>query len=388
MRSSPERRAVRATFLLGLVLAASARAEETPELLAPKAFRAAVEKVLPSVVTIETFGTVAASTAPATRPARPARPPRRGAPGGISKPGEGPTTGLIVSADGLILTSTYNFVRNQPVITVVLADKTQHVARLLGRDDTRKLCLLKIDGVKDLPVPAAVPPRDVQIGQWAISVGYGYGGEEAAISAGIISATGRMQRRALQTDANLSPANYGGPLVDIDGRVLGVCVPLAPRSTDARSGTEWYDSGIGFAIPLHGLDPLLKRMAAGESIRQGYLGIRPAAEGRPEGGLAIDLVHPNSPAAAAGLQKGEIILRINEQPVNDTLALASVLNTLAPGDTVTLTIQRGTEKRTVSIKLATSPPPVPPTTTTAPATLPTSRREPHLPLPQPLPVSK
>lgn len=222
-------------------------------LLAPQAFRAATLHVLPSVTIIEAYGS-------STAVDKGTEPGKQGAPRGISRPGEGPTTGLIVASDGLILTSSYNFVRKQPVITVRFHDGAQHVARLVGRDTRRSLCLLKVDGVSDLPVPAFVDRAALRLGQWAISVGYGYGGGKASISAGVISGLNRIKGLAVQTDANLSPANYGGPLIDIEGRVIGISVPLAPNQKDQTSGTKWYDSGIGFAIPMHGVEDLINGM--------------------------------------------------------------------------------------------------------------------------------
>ena len=186
---------------------------------------------------------------------------------GTSKPGIGPTTGLIVSEDGHILTSTFNF-RHQPrIITVILRSGQKHVAKLLGRDDTRRICVLKIDTDEKLPLVQQVPVEQLRVGQWAISVGVGYGDFEPAVSAGIISARNRHHGRAVQTDANISPANYGGPLVAIDGRVIGICVALHPDGEGDAAGVEWYDSGIGFAIPLNGLDESLTKLKAGEDIR-------------------------------------------------------------------------------------------------------------------------
>ena len=219
----------------------------TGNLLASKAFHEAAEKVLPSLVTIETYGGVTTSA-------------RRGRISQLSQAGVGPTTGLIVSDDGYMLTSTYNFRDKPTIITVTLRDGTKQVAQLIGRDDARHLCLLKIEPAGKLIVPAIAPIGDLRVGRWAISVGVGYGDFEPAISAGIISALKRDQGRALQTDANISPANYGGPLLTIDGRVIGICVPLNPKAKDATASVEWYDSGIGFAIPLSQLDECIAKM--------------------------------------------------------------------------------------------------------------------------------
>ncbi len=222
-------------------------------------FRAAANSVMPSIVRIETFGGVT------TREARQIAT--------LATPGQGPTTGLIIDADGLILTSSFNFLRKPPIVTVTLPDGSRHVAKMLGTDHTRKLTLLKIEGVKNLPVPTFAPRKELQVGQWAISVGIGYGDDQPALSTGIISATSRIGGKAAQTDANISPANYGGPLLDTQGRVIGVCVPLSPGADKAAAGVEWYDSGIGFAIPIEPGAAWLKSLAEGRDVVRGHMGI-------------------------------------------------------------------------------------------------------------------
>src|SRR6187401_1306517 len=114
-------------------------------LLAPKAFRAAAAKVQPSLVRIEGFGGLAAGVAG----------------GGYQAPGEGPTTGLVLSSDGYIVTSTFNFIRKPPVITVVFPSGQRRIAKLLGRDESRRICLLKVDGVSDLHVPEFAPRSEL-----------------------------------------------------------------------------------------------------------------------------------------------------------------------------------------------------------------------------------
>jgi serine protease Do len=317
--------------------------------LGAKAFRAAVARVEPSMVVIETYGGVAKPVIP-SRPRRPRRGRRRRI-RPVAKPGEGPTTGLIVSPDGIILTSTFNFLRQPPIITVVLADGSRHVAKLLGRDNTRKLCLLKIDGVTDLPVPARARREDLKAGQWAISAGFGYGGDEPALSAGIISAVSRIAGKAVQTDANISPANYGGPLLDIEGRVIGVCVPLSPREGGPAGGVAWYDSGIGFAIPLDGLDPILEQMKAGRTIEPGKLGVRPARQPAKGGGVTVRQVQKDSGAEKAGLQAKDVIVALDGQEIPDVLTLRRLLARHVAGDKVTVTVKRGDETLELEVEL-------------------------------------
>ncbi len=329
---------VMAIAALGSVGAQNLFADGT--LLAPQAFRAAVAMVEPSLVRIEGFGGVSAAAS-----------------GGHPSPGEGPTTGVIISADGHIVTSTFNFLKKPPVITVVMHNGRRHVARLLGRDETRKICLLKVDGVADWPVPSIAPRSDLRVGQWTVAVGLGSGTGQAAISAGIISATSRISGKAVQTDANTSPANYGGPLIDLDGRVIGICVPLTPGVQSEAAGSEWYDSGIGFAVPLDGLAAILGRLKAGETLRHAFLGVQVQPFGNPPTGAEVKTVVAESPAAKAGLAVGDRISALGGVEILDAAHLQSVLHRHLAGDQLEIRLLRGDEPRTVTAELTI--PPVP-----------------------------
>lgn len=314
-------------------------------LLAPKAFRAAARKVEPSLVTIEGFGGLAAGS---------------GGTKGIHPPDEGPTTGVIISSDGYIVTSTFNFLRKPPIIAVRLPSGERKIARLLGRDETRRICLLKVDGVSALPVPEMAPRDDLAVGQWAVALGIGYGDAEPALTAGIISATSRIGGKAIQTDANLSPVNYGGPLLDLDGRVIGICVPLSPGGQQEGAGSEWYDSGIGFAVPLAGNDKVIAAMKEGKTLQRGFLGVQSQPAGNPLRGATIVSVVPDSPAAKAGLQKDDKLLAIDGIEILDVVHLSSVIARYVAGDKVEVTYQRGEEKKSISAELAVASPPAPP----------------------------
>ena len=95
----------------------------------------------------------------------------------------------------------------------------------------------------------------------------------AAVSIGIISALSRVWGKAIQTDAKISPINYGGPIIDIQGRVQGILIPASPRGEDETAGFEWYDSGIGFAIPMEDILAVLPRLKKGKDLHKGILGI-------------------------------------------------------------------------------------------------------------------
>ena len=292
-------------------------------MLTSKAFRAAAERIGPSLVTIEAYGGVASV---------------QGKIGGIKSQGEGNTTGVVISSDGYIVTSTFNFIQKPPVITVVTSDGQRHTARLMGQDKIRKICLLKVDGVSDLPLPEIVDPEEVTVGQWAISVGLGYGDTSPALSTGVISAKNRIGGKAIQTDANISPANYGGPLIDIRGRMLGVCVPMDPQSQAIGAGVQWYDSGIGFAVPIDFDSPAIERIKEeGVEVAPPFLGMRMiTVDGRE--GLWVEEVVPDSPVDKAGIRREDFIREINGEKVSDVLELRRILNQFESGEEVELTV--------------------------------------------------
>ena len=319
-------------------------------MLTAKAFRAATEKVQPSLVTIESYGGVAAV---------------QGRIGGIRKQGEGNTTGIVISPDGYIVTSTFNFIQKPPVITVVTSDGKRHTAKIMGQDNIRKICLLKIEGVSDLKVPEMVAEKEVTIGQWAVSIGVGYGDMSPAVSMGIISAKNRIGGKAVQTDANISPANYGGPLVDIKGRMIGICVPMDPQSQSVGAGVQWYDSGIGFAIPISADSPVIKRLKEeGVEVTPPFLGIKLMAVPEREG-LWIEEVVRDSPADKAGIRREDCVREIDGEKVSDMLKLRRILNRFESGQEIELTIwfeeNKKVEKRTLLLGTPPKPKDGPPT---------------------------
>ncbi len=309
--------------------------------LTPKAFRIAAQRVQPALVTIESFGGTSTVV---------------GKIGGIRQQGEGNTTGVMISPDGYVITSAFNFIEQPPVITVITSDGVRRVANLLGRDDTRRICLLKIEDVADMPVPELVSPDEIRVGHWAVSVGVGYGDSNPAISMGIISAKDRIGGRAIQTDANISPANYGGPLLDIEGRVIGICVPMSADSQNLASGVEWYDSGIGFCIPLVGLESLIQRLKDGRHIKRAFLGIQSEdIIEEDKQGTRISEVVPGTAAAEAELKKGDVILKIDEHPTPNVAELRSVLAKYYAGDDVELTYLRDDAEETMTVTLGSPP---------------------------------
>lgn len=323
-------------------------------------FRQAMQRVAPSVVTIETIG----GTQPVEQPSPGPPAPREGRgpgrrPGGPRPPqpqarpefiiADGPTTGLIWSKQGHILTSAFNFVREPSVITVVLPDGRRFVGELLARDEVRRLAMLKIEA-DDLPVPTWVDDAQaLRVGQWALALGRGFGGRDPSMSAGIISGLNRKSGLAIQTDAKLSPANFGGPLIDLEGRVIGLCVPMGMGS-GLLAGVEWYDSGIGFAIPHGQAFSSARDLAVGHNLRRGLLGLR--VDPRFRRGVRVAGMGVPSPAQRAGLADGDVIVAIDGKPVREYAELQRIMAARLAGEKVVLRIKRGEEQLDLTLVLA------------------------------------
>src|SRR5207247_2655186 len=168
-----------------------------------------------------------------------------------------------------------------------------------------------------------------------------------SISVGIISATGRIWGKALQTDAKISPVNYGGPLVDLRGRVQGILVPASPQGEDVTAGFEWYDSGIGFAIPMEDVMAVLPRLKEGKDLMKGLLGIRMKSGDMYSVAPEIGEVTADSAAFRAGLKPGDRIVKYGigmpqvpfQGNVSGQAQLLGWLNTQATGTEIKLEIK-------------------------------------------------
>ncbi|QDU98107.1 S1C family serine protease [Lignipirellula cremea] len=293
--------------------------------LTPKAARAAVARTRNLLVRVESFG---------------GDPPVRAA-----------TTGVLVSSTGHILTSSYQLPAKPLAVTCTLSDGKRRIAKVLGRDNTRQLCLLKVEGA-DLPTPTIVRRDSLQVGQYAIAVGAALGVERPTLSLGIISATSRISGRAVQVDCNTGPGNYGGLVLDIEGGVIGVCSPLHPQANEGASGVAWCDSGIGFAVPLDGLAPVIAAMERGEVLEQGWLGID--LDDTP-GGPVVKAVAPNSPAAGAKLAAGDRITHCGGAEVQSRADLKRLLGTHLAGEDLEIAWQRDGNPQQAIVRLTPLP---------------------------------
>lgn len=256
--------------------------------------------------------------------------------------GTGPTTGVIVREDGYILTSRFNFLSNPSSVMVTLADERRFAAEIVASDLSRMLTLLKIPATGLTPL-VPVPKNEFRVGQWAIALGRTFDPKFPNLSVGIVSALNRVWGRALQTDAKTSPVNYGGPLIDLTGRCLGIIVPLSPQEQGETAGVEWYDSGIGFAVPLADIEAALPRLINKETLKPGLMGLGFEDHGPVSGAAKIIRVRPESPADRSGLQVNDVITAINGQPVQKLNDLKQTLGAMYAGDAIQLSVLRGTE---------------------------------------------
>ncbi|GAB4157684.1 MAG: PDZ domain-containing protein [Planctomycetaceae bacterium] len=299
-------------------LAADPKLEELEE----QAFNQATALVSPSVVRIQTVGGLDQV--------------------GRVLTGTGPTTGVVVSSDGYIISSAFNFISKPASILVQLSDGRRFTAKLVATDHSKMLTLLKIDAKNLVPAQAAAK-KSIEVGQWAIALGRTFDGPLPSVSVGIISALDRIWGRAIQTDAKVSPVNYGGPLVNIEGKVQGILVPLSTRGRGRTAGVEWYDSGIGFAIPMEDVYSAVKRLKTGQDLHPGLMGISFKGAGLLGGPPIIDRVRTGSPAAKAGFKVKDRIVEIDGRKIIRQAGVQHALGNKYAGDTVTVTVTRGNE---------------------------------------------
>lgn len=325
---SPHRFLVPSVALCLLVTCGQLLAQDI-DVARAQANREAVQAVAPSLVRIETAGGVERV--------------------GDVLTGVGPTTGLVISPDGWIVSSAFAFAKKPAGILVETTDGQKHPARLVATDRSRMISLLKIEAT-DLPIPVRVPKSEIQPGQIALALGRTWGGGSPSMATGIISAVGRVWGRAIQTDAKVSPLNYGGPLIDLEGRVYGILVPLDPSGASPTAGFQWYDSGIGFAIALEDILLSLPLLQEGDRF-PGLAGITMKGN-QPFQPPVIERVWWRSPAAEAGMQAGDVIVRADDSAVTRFSEFMHVIGNKYAGEPIAIVVRRGKEEVPVSLQLA------------------------------------
>ena len=277
----------------------------------------------------------------------------------------GTGSGFIWDTQGHIVTNAH-VIEDGDIFMVTLADQTQKRAKLVGKEIYKDIAVLKIDESSPDMLPM-VPgtSASLQVGQKVVAIGNPYGFDHT-VTTGIVSALGRNMlgfgevtiRGMIQTDASINPGNSGGPLLDSDGRLIGMNTMIY-----SRSGSS---AGIGFAVPVDTIKKIVPQIIRhGQVIRPG-IGITPVPDQLLRRynikGAVIYYVLEGSEAARKGLQGlrqdswgrvllGDIIVAVDDKPVSSFDDLYNILEAYSIGDTVRLTLERNGRKRTVSIRL-------------------------------------
>lgn len=258
-------------------------------------------------------------------------------------------SGVIVRKNGYILTNAH-VIRNASKISVILSNGTTfRNAKLIGTDPRVDLAVIKIDSKNPLPEGLLGDSDKIKVGSWAIAVGNPYG-FKSTVTVGVVSAKGRnlpgesqaTYHNLIQTDASINPGNSGGPLVNINGEIIGINTSIATPTGGSV--------GIGFAIPINTAKSELDALITQGKVVHGYLGVytQPMtpellkAFGVTTGVLVADIIQ-NSPAAKAGLQRGDVILKYNEKKIETPEDLQDTVNQTPVKSIVHVQVKRGKE---------------------------------------------
>ncbi|MFN4112606.1 MAG: Do family serine endopeptidase [Sphingomonadaceae bacterium] len=273
-------------------------------------------------------------------------------------------SGFIISSDGYVVTNNHVVAPNGrgtvEQITVTMPDGTEYPARLVGADAQSDLAVLKISRGEPFPFVEFGDSGQARVGDWVIAIGnpFGLGG---TVTSGIISSVlrntgGGAYDRYLQTDASINRGNSGGPLFDMQGKVIGV--------NNAIISPTGGSVGIGFAIPAEVAAPIVEKLREGREIERGYLGvsIQPVTEdlagslGLPRNrGEIVQMVAPGEAAEKSGMQAGDIVLSINGKEVTPDQTLSFLVANVAPGTRIPVVVLRNGERRTLNVTVGRRP---------------------------------
>jgi serine protease Do len=257
--------------------------------------------------------------------------------------GRGVGSGFIINADGYVVTNNH-VVEGAGTVQVKLSDGRELAAKVVGRDPKTDLALLKVEAT-GLPVIGLGDSAALQVGEPVMAIGNPFGLEQT-VTTGIVSATGRVIGAGpyddfIQTDTSINPGNSGGPLINARGQVVGINSIIVSRTGGSV--------GIGFSIPVNLAKNVFSQLAATGRVERGWLGVTiqeltPAlvkSLGLPDGrGALVAQVTDGSPAAAAGVKQGDIIVSVGGRPIARSADLPPVVANLAPGRTVPISVIR------------------------------------------------
>jgi serine protease Do len=270
------------------------------------------------------------------------------------RPVHGEGSGFIIRPDGVIMTNAH-VVNGASEVTVRMTDRREYTAKVIGVDTKSDIAIIKISA-KDLPTVKIGDSRGLKVGEWVLAIGAPFGFENSA-TAGIVSAKGRTLPDSsyvpfIQTDVPINPGNSGGPLFNMRGEVVGINSQIYSRSGGYQ--------GVSFSIPIDVAMQVGQQLQATGHVTRGKLGvvIQPVTQGladsfglpQPEGAL-VSSVEKGGPSEAAGIEPGDVILKLNGQPLKDSSELPVQIAGLSPGTSVELEIWRNHAARTMTVKL-------------------------------------
>jgi serine protease Do len=280
----------------------------------------------------------------------------RGHPFQAPQPGpmHGEGSGFIIRADGMIMTNAH-VVDGASEVTVRMTDRREYTAKVIGVDTKSDIAIIKINAT-NLPTVQIGDSRGLKVGEWVLAIGAPFGFENSA-TAGIVSAKGRTLDSGyvpfIQTDVPINPGNSGGPLFNMRGEVVGINSQIYSRSGGYM--------GVSFSIPIDVAMQVGQQLQTTGHVTRGKLGvvIQNVTQGladsfglpQPEGAL-VSSVEKGGPAEHAGIEPGDVILKLDGQPLKDSTELPVQIASVTPGTSVSLEIWRNHATRNVSVKLA------------------------------------
>lgn len=267
-------------------------------------------------------------------------------------------SGFIISSDGTILTNAH-VVADADEVTVRLTDKREFKAKVLGSDKRTDVAVIKINADK-LPIVTLGQPAQLRVGEWVVAIGSPFGFDNS-VTAGIVSAKGRSLPEEnyvpfIQTDVPINPGNSGGPLFNMRGEVVGINSQIYSRSGGYM--------GISFAIPIDVAMNVAKQLQQNGKVSRGRIGvqIQPLSQELAQSfglkstdGALVSMVEPNSPAAKAGMQPGDVILKFNGQTVKNSNELPLIVANVHPGSKVPVQIWRRGQSLALNVTVAEMP---------------------------------
>lgn len=271
-------------------------------------------------------------------------------------------TGIVLSANGLILTNKH-VVEGGSAFVVTTSDQKQYKdAKVVATDPSNDIAFIKVDASGLKPAELGDSSK-VEIGSFVVAIGNALGEFQNTVTTGVISGKGRPVTAAsgdsaeklqnlFQTDAAINPGNSGGPLVNIDGQVIGINTAVAGQGSE----------NIGFAIPINEAKRDIETVEKGQQIKRAYLGVAYVmlnSELAQENNIKVNkgayitntCANQNSHAHSAGLKTGDVIIKIDNTELTEDYNLSSVIASYNPGDTVTVTFVRDGKEQTVKVKL-------------------------------------